>query len=138
MTGNTGNRVREFRRRALMSAAELAEYVEITPSMVRHIETGQRNPGFKTRRRLALALNATDAELFPPALPSPQHDYGVAVFAGRCGHRWIGTVSGDYTCPVCGAHDGDHHLVSVEELPVQPQDSGTTWARVAEAAEATS
>ena len=36
----------------------------------------------------------------------------LTVFVGKCGHEWVGTMQGSYGCPVCGLHDGDHHLVS--------------------------
>jgi DNA-binding XRE family transcriptional regulator len=118
-----------------MSAADLAAEVGVSPSAITLIERGERNAGFKTRRRIALVLNAHEAELWPPKpRPNPVYDYGVAVFEGRCGHRWIGAVGGDYACPVCGAHDGDHHLILMEELPVQLKDFGNAWTRVAEAA----
>jgi transcriptional regulator with XRE-family HTH domain len=58
------NNVREIRRRALLSAAELAELIGVSASAITAIERGKR-AGWKTRRRLALALNATDVELFP-------------------------------------------------------------------------
>jgi hypothetical protein len=57
-------------------------------------------------------------------------DATLAVFKGRCGHQWIGHVSGSYTCPVCGAADGDHHLASMEELPVQVESWGA-WEELA-------
>jgi hypothetical protein len=49
----------------------------------------------------------------------------LTVFEGRCGHRWIGSMTGSYACPVCGDHDGDHHLIGAEELPVQLDDWGS-------------
>lgn len=51
----------------------------------------------------------------------------LGLFSGRCGHRWIGAVEGSFACPVCGDHEGDHHLVSTDELPVQMDDYGSKW-----------
>lgn len=37
--------------------------------------------------------------------------YGTPVlYAARCGHEWLSAAEGSYACPVCGLHDGDHHL----------------------------
>ena len=33
---------------------------------------------------------------------------------------------GHFGCPICGDHDGDHHLVRCEEIAVQVSD----WAAV--------
>jgi hypothetical protein len=57
----------------------------------------------------------------------------LAVFRARCGHRWIGSPSGDFKCPVCNLYDGDHHLLGVEELPVQVLDCGCAWEELAAA-----
>jgi hypothetical protein len=32
------------------------------------------------------------------------------LFHGKCGHQWVGALSGSFQCPVCGLWDGDHHL----------------------------
>jgi hypothetical protein len=34
---------------------------------------------------------------------------------------------------VCGDHDGDHHLTSMEEIAVQPEDFGCAWEELAAA-----
>jgi hypothetical protein len=47
----------------------------------------------------------------------------LSLFEGRCGHRWVGATEGSFGCPVCGDHDGDHHLVRMEEIPVHRQDA---------------
>ncbi len=51
----------------------------------------------------------------------------LSLFVGRCGHRWIGSSSGSFGCPLCNDHDGDHHLVSVGPIAVQPEDWGHAW-----------
>jgi hypothetical protein len=43
----------------------------------------------------------------------------LGLFTGRCGHRWIGAEDGFYGCPLCGDSDDDHHLESMEEIPVR-------------------
>jgi hypothetical protein len=48
-----------------------------------------------------------------------------SLFTAACGHSWIGSNEGSYACPVCGLHDGDHHLTSQEEFPVQADDFAT-------------
>lgn len=59
----------------------------------------------------------------------------LSLYIGRCGHQWVGATSGSYGCPVCGLHDGDHHLVSVDEITVQPDDFGCAWEQLAALAE---
>jgi hypothetical protein len=49
-------------------------------------------------------------------------DDALSLFHGRCGHQWVGASAGSFACPVCGAHDGDHHLISVNPIPVQVAD----------------
>jgi hypothetical protein len=62
----------------------------------------------------------------------------LSLFSATCGHTWIGSGSGSYACPVCGLHDGDHHLTSEEEFPVQLDDFGSgCWKELAKEAEAT-
>lgn len=51
----------------------------------------------------------------------------LAIFTATCGHEWIGAMSGSFACPVCGLHDGDHHLTSSRELPVQVETWGGVW-----------
>ena len=55
-------------------------------------------------------------------------DSPLSLFEGRCGHRWVGASLGWFACPVCGDHDGDHHLRSQEPIAVQVDDMGSeTW-----------
>ena len=54
----------------------------------------------------------------------------LSVFIGRCGHRWVAASGGSYACPLCNDHDGDHHLVSMEAIAVQPDDWGIAWERL--------
>ncbi|MBA4033204.1 MAG: hypothetical protein C0480_01170 [Bradyrhizobium sp.] len=51
----------------------------------------------------------------------------LSLFRGKCGHAWVGATDGSYACPVCGAHDGDHHLLSMEPIAVQVEDWGCAW-----------
>jgi hypothetical protein len=54
--------------------------------------------------------------------------YGwLSLFKGRCGHQWVGATCGSFGCPVCGDHEGDHHLLAMEDIAVQVEDWGTTW-----------
>jgi hypothetical protein len=69
----------------------------------------------------------TMAELQTMQFESPRL---LALFSGRCGHRWIGAAGGSHGCPVCGDHEGDRHLIGVDELPVQVEDWGTAWKRL--------
>jgi transcriptional regulator with XRE-family HTH domain len=63
----TTNRVREHRRAALLSAAELGALVGVSGSAITAIERGTRRPGFKTERRIAVALDTPPSILFPAA-----------------------------------------------------------------------
>jgi hypothetical protein len=59
----------------------------------------------------------------------------LGLFHSKCGHKFIGAVEGSFGCPVCGLHDGDHHLIGMEELPVQIDDFGTgKWIEIIRAA----
>jgi hypothetical protein len=51
----------------------------------------------------------------------------LSLFIGRCRHRWVGSSSGSFGCPLCNDHDGDHHLVSMDAIAVQPEDWGHAW-----------
>jgi len=53
----------------------------------------------------------------------------LVVYEGDCGHRWIGSASGNFACPTCGRHDGDR-------LPVQLEDWGCDWSQIAALAKA--
>lgn len=64
-----------------------------------------------------------------------KYDYDLRLFRAECGHEWVGCIAGDFTCPVCGLYDGDHHLVSAEPIAVQANDWGTAWADLAAASE---
>jgi hypothetical protein len=60
----------------------------------------------------------------------------LTLFTAKCGHTWIGTQTGSYACPVCGLHDGDHHLTGAEDFPVQIDDWGSEcWQDLAEKSE---
>ena len=54
----------------------------------------------------------------------------LTLYRGRCGHQWVGASDGSYACPICGLHEGDHHLVSAEPIAVQVDDWGTAWADI--------
>jgi hypothetical protein len=53
----------------------------------------------------------------------------LSVFTGRCRHQWVGATGGSFGCPICGDHEGDHHLVSQEPIAVQPDDWGCALGR---------
>jgi hypothetical protein len=59
----------------------------------------------------------------------------LSLYEGRCGHRWVGATGGSFGCPVCGLHDGDHHLVASEEIACQPDDWGCARQQLAALAE---
>ena len=42
----------------------------------------------------------------------------LTLFKCRCGFEWAGDGAGDWTCPECGAHDGDHHLKKMKVVPI--------------------
>jgi hypothetical protein len=54
----------------------------------------------------------------------------LSLFKGRCGHQWVGATNGSFACPVCGDHEGDHHLRSIDPIPVQIDDWGCGVWRV--------
>ena len=56
----------------------------------------------------------------------------LSLYTSRCGHRWVGATGGSFQCPICGLWDGDHHLVSIEAIVVQPDDWGTAWEQLAQ------
>jgi transcriptional regulator with XRE-family HTH domain len=58
-----GDKVREIRTRRLLTQEELAEKAEVSPSTVANIETDNREPHFRTIRKLAKALNIDPTEL---------------------------------------------------------------------------
>ena len=59
----------------------------------------------------------------------------LSVFEAKCGHTWVGASSGSYACPICGMHDGDHHLVAVTEVATQVEDWGCAWEQLSALAE---
>lgn len=59
------NKLRQIRKERGLSQLDLAFMTEIGPSEISRIENGWLRPYPGWRRRLALALSATEAELFP-------------------------------------------------------------------------
>jgi hypothetical protein len=57
----------------------------------------------------------------------------LSLFYGRCGHQWVGASDGSFACPICGDHDGDHHLIEVVAISVQQDDWGSAWERLSRA-----
>jgi hypothetical protein len=49
-------------------------------------------------------------------------DIVLCLFRGRCGHQWVGATDGWLGCPVCGDHERDHHLRTVDPIAVQVED----------------
>jgi hypothetical protein len=64
-----------------------------------------------------------------------QAEVYMSYFEGECGHHWIGSSGGSYACPICGLHDGDHHLTLMVDIPVQVDDWGTAWQFLREKSE---
>jgi transcriptional regulator with XRE-family HTH domain len=58
-----GNKLREIRTRRLLTQEELAEKAGISSSTVANIETDNREPHFRTIRKLAKALDVDPTEL---------------------------------------------------------------------------
>jgi hypothetical protein len=75
-------------------------------------------------------------DFVPNKLTTEINMTSLTIFTATCGHRWIGLDNGSYACPVCGLHDGDHHLIQMEDLPVQLDDftGGNSWDNIAKAA----
>lgn len=76
-----------------------------------------------------LTANRSDEE------PKPDSDL-LCLFHSKCGHQWVGALRGSFQCPICGLWDGDHHLTSMDPIPVQVNDWGNgVWKELAEAGE---
>jgi len=58
-----GDKVREIRTRRLLTQEELAEKAGVSPSTVANIETDNREPQFRTIRKLGKALDVDPTEL---------------------------------------------------------------------------
>ncbi len=58
-----GDRLREIRTRRLLTQEELAEKAGVSPSTVVNIERDNREPHFRTIRKLAKALDVDPTEL---------------------------------------------------------------------------
>ncbi len=58
-----GDRLREVRTRRLLTQEELAERAGVSPSTVVNIERDNREPHFRTIRKLAKALDVEPIEL---------------------------------------------------------------------------
>jgi len=58
-----GNNLRAVRTRRLLTQEELAERAGVSPSTVVNIERDNREPHFRTIRKLAQALDADPTEL---------------------------------------------------------------------------
>ena len=60
---------------------------------------------------------ATDQNVSSPQNPCPRGPSTYGHYrVWRCGHRWVGSAGGSFGCPICGDHDGDHHMVRCEEM----------------------
>jgi transcriptional regulator with XRE-family HTH domain len=57
------NRLKELRKRAYLSQAELAEKTDLTEATIVALEKGRRRPQYKTIRTLAAVLNVQPSEL---------------------------------------------------------------------------
>lgn len=59
------NRVKEIREAKKLSRRKLAEMIDMSPSYIQFIETGERNPTITTAHKLAKALGVSIDDLFP-------------------------------------------------------------------------
>ena len=59
-----GRRVRELRREARLTQAQLAEQADLAPHSVSRIERGQQAPSLEALERMAKALQVEVADLF--------------------------------------------------------------------------
>ncbi len=58
-----GDKLREFRTRRLLTQEELAERANVSPSTIANVERDNREPHFRTIRKLARALDIDPTEL---------------------------------------------------------------------------
>ena len=73
MYEGAGDRIREARRQAAITQAELAEKSGISEDSINKLEGGRHSPRPTTLRKLAAALGVDVGELMPgPARPRPQ------------------------------------------------------------------
>ncbi|MGQ9825252.1 MAG: helix-turn-helix domain-containing protein [Desulfotomaculales bacterium] len=69
-----GDRIKELRESAGLSSLVLAEKAGLSPSYLREMESGRRDPDLKVLARIAVALGVTTAALLasdsfnPPGL----------------------------------------------------------------------
>ena len=64
-TGMTSNRLLHYRHERLLTQRELAERVGVQHTCISKIERGERAALWRTRKRLAIALEVPEGELFP-------------------------------------------------------------------------
>jgi hypothetical protein len=72
-------------------------------------------------------LQRRESRRLSPRKPSCLMMNCLACFAENAVTPGSGPRTGSYACPVCGLYDGDHHLASMEEIPVQVDDWGDAW-----------
>lgn len=61
-----GDRIKELRESAGLSSLVLAEKAGLSPSYLREVESGRRDPDLKVLARIAAALGVTPAALLKP------------------------------------------------------------------------
>lgn len=65
-SGILGNTIRKARLAKHLSQEELAEHLEVTPTHIKHIESGHRRPSIDLLFRICRLLNVSiDALIFP-------------------------------------------------------------------------
>ena len=74
-----GKRIKEERKRLNMTQEQLAEYIEISPAFVGHIERNERSLSLPTLIRIANRLGVTLDYLFADVI-TPKYDVYVEEF----------------------------------------------------------
>ena len=64
-----GRNIRNFRKAASLTQAELAELADVTVETVSHVERGARGVSIDVLERFAKALEIEIKDLFPPGAP---------------------------------------------------------------------
>lgn len=85
------NRIKEFRERAGLSMAALAEKAGMSSSQVNKLEKGERGLTDVWMRRLATALGCRPADLLLPGVPAPQKT-GIVIESPRRLYDAVGNL----------------------------------------------
>jgi len=102
-SAEVGRRVEQLRRRAGLSREKLAGLSDVSPTLIKFVETGRRDLTLRTAQRIAPLLGVRDlSELYGPSVqlslaPSPSHPSIPAV--RRALTAWHLEVSGEPASP---------------------------------------